>query len=63
MTNDKVSVTLNWQDQNCHLSFLTATDSIISLSILHENKTPLGFSQSSKHNQKVIMTSIKLVLH
>ena len=27
MTNDKVFLTLNWQDQNCHLSFLTTTDS------------------------------------
>ena len=27
MTKDKVFPTLDWEDQNCHLSFLTATDS------------------------------------
>ena len=27
MTNDKVFLTLNLQDQNCHLSFLITTDS------------------------------------
>ena len=26
MTNDKVFLTLNWQDKNCNLSFLTVTN-------------------------------------
>ena len=26
MTNEKIFLTLKWQDQNCYFSFLTATD-------------------------------------
>ena len=48
MTNEKVFLTLNWEDQNCHLSFLTTTDSYHFLvNTACKEKRPLDFHKAA----------------